>query len=258
MGNCELRPLFGHLGRKELMVNPTQVANLRAAWVLFLKFNIFIAGGINVNSIIISKYALIREGLRSILSRYNNMKINLASESVKETVVLIKEDEIDMVFLDLNEGNKEELLLIKELKESGVRSKFVILDFNNNKKLFVEAIRCGVEGYILGKSSEMEILHIIEEINRGKKYYDACFIDSIINENDAEPGGLSELTAREKEILCEIGKGMSNGMISKKFFISENTVKKHVNHIFDKLNMKDRTQAALYAIRCGLVKRDAS
>lgn len=211
-----------------------------------------------MNSIIISKYALIREGLRSILSRYNNMKINLASESVKEAVALIKEDEIDMVFLDLHEGNEKELLLIKELKECGVRSKFVILDFNNNKKLFIEAIKCGVEGYILGKSSETEILQIIEQICRGKKYYDACFVDSMINENNVEPEAIAELTAREKEILCEIGRGMSNASISEKLYISENTVKKHINHIFDKLNIRDRTQVALYANRCGLVSRNAS
>lgn len=211
-----------------------------------------------MRDIIISNYALIREGLYSILSRYNNMKISLAAESLKEAVRIIKESEIDMVFLDLNENNENELSFIKEMKESGVRSKFVILDFNNNKKLFVEAIRCGVEGYILGKSSETEILHIIEQIYRGKKYYDACFIDSMINEKDVKPEAITELTAREKEILCEIGKGMSNSGISQKFFISENTVKKHINHIFDKLNIKDRTQAALYANRCGLVSRNAS
>jgi DNA-binding NarL/FixJ family response regulator len=104
----------------------------------------------------------------------------------------------------------------------------------------------------------MEILHVIDQIHRGKKYYDACFIDSMINENDVEPEAINELTAREKEILCEIGKGMSNSKISEKFFISENTVKKHINHIFDKLNIKDRTQAALYVNGCKIVSKNAS
>jgi len=211
-----------------------------------------------MRGIIISSYALIREGLSSILSRCNVIKVNLLTETVKETINTIIEEEIDIVFIDLHEKNYEDLLLIKRMKENGVKSKFVILDFNNKKEFFVEAIKCGVEGYILGSSNESEILHVIDQIKRGKKYYDACFIDSMINENEIEPEAVNELTAREKEVLYEIGKGMSNCKISEKFFISENTVKKHINHIFDKLNIKDRTQAALYANGCEIFNKSAS
>lgn len=212
-----------------------------------------------MRGIIVSNYALIREGLCSIISKHKDLKISLATEILKEAIPIIKDGGIDIVFLDLHESNEDELLLIKKMKESGIKSKFVVLDFNNNKELFVKAIRCGVEGYILGKSNEVDILDIIDQIHRGKKYYDACFIDSMINdEDDIEPEAIMELTAREKEVLCEIGKGMNNFNISKKFYISENTVKKHINHIFDKLNIKDRTKAALYANRCGLVSENAS
>lgn len=211
-----------------------------------------------MKAIIISNYALIREGLYSILSKHNNVKIKFTAETLKEAITLIKENEIDMVFLDLHEDNKEELQLIKEMKECRIKSRFVILDFNNNKNIFIKAIKCGVEGYILGKSNEMEISHIIDQINRGKKYYDACFIDSMINENNLKSEAITQLTSREKEILCEIGKGMNNHNISEKFFISEHTVKKHINHIFDKLNIKDRTQAALYANECGIISKSAS
>jgi two-component system nitrate/nitrite response regulator NarL len=89
-----------------------------------------------------------------------------------------------------------------------------------------------------------------------KKYFDSYFIDSMINDDDPEPDGLEQLTAREREILCEIGRGMNNRMISEKFCISEHTVKKHINHIFDKLNIRDRTQAALFANNCGILSRD--
>jgi DNA-binding NarL/FixJ family response regulator len=210
-----------------------------------------------MKAVIISNYALIREGLCSIVSKYNNMNIELVSESIEKSITTIKEGVIDMVFLDLHEQNETELALIKEIKEARVKSKFVILDFNNNKDLFVKAIRCGVDGYILAKSNEVEILHIIEQISRGKKYFDAYFIDTMINDDNVEPDGVDELTPREREILCEIGKGMSNRKISEKFFISEHTVKKHINHIFDKLNIRDRTRAALYANKCGMMNNYA-
>lgn len=207
---------------------------------------------------IISNYALIREGLSSIVLKYEKAYIKFVSETVEEASELIKKDEIDIVFVDLHELNSNELLLIKELKDLDVKSKFIVLDFNNNKDLFVKAIKCGIEGYILAKSNETEILHIIEQISKGKKYFDAYFIDSMINETNIGPEGITQLTTREREILCEIGKGLSNRKISEKFFISEHTVKKHINHIFDKLNMRDRTQVALYANRCGIINNNAS
>ena len=206
-----------------------------------------------MKAVIISNYDLIRDGMYSIISKCNNMNIKLVTETIKDAMSLIKKGEIDIIFLDLHEQNEEELQFIKEIKGCGVRCKFVILDFNSNKELFVKAIRCSVEGYILGKSNKDEILHIIEQICRGKKYFDSYFIDSLINEDDVESRAIEQLTPREKEILCEIGRGMSNRKISEKFCISENTVKKHINHIFDKLNTKDRTQAALYANKCGIV-----
>jgi len=185
------------------------------------------------------------------------MKVSLAVESLKDAYSLINKEYIEFIFFDLNNHNQQELMMIKEIKDCRIKSKFIIIDFNSNKEFFVKAIKYGVEGYILGKSSELEILHIIEQIYKGKKYFDAYFIDSMINEDNSEPEDITQLTPREREILCEIGKGMSNKMISEKFYISEHTVKKHINHIFEKLNITDRTHAALFANRCGIMERSA-
>lgn len=217
-----------------------------------------IIGVICMKSVIISNCVLVREGLHSIIGKYNNMEIKFLSETLGKAIPLIKKENIDIVFLDLHEDNEDELILIKKIKDQGIQIKFIILDFNSNKELFVKAIKFGVEGYILGNSDEIEILHIIDQIYKGKKYYDAYFIDIMINENCVKTEAVSQLTPREKEILCEIGKGMNNREISKEFFISEHTVKKHINHIFEKLNIGDRTQVALYANRCGIINENAS
>lgn len=208
--------------------------------------------------IIISNYALIREGIYSIMSRYNRVDIMLVTETIKQSISLIKSSKIDIILIDLHEQNKDELFLIKQLKECGVKSKFIILDFNKDENIFVKAIRCGVEGYILGKSDEKEIIYIIEQIYKGKKYFDSYFVDCMVRENTVEPKMVEQLTVREKEILCEIGKGMSNREISEKFCISENTVKKHNNHIFDKLNIRDRTQLALYVNKWGMIDSETN
>lgn len=210
-----------------------------------------------MKSAIVSNYDLIREGLSSIIAKFDNMKVGFTAESIGQVTLKVIENDIDIVFMDLHERNSEELSYVREIKRKGSGCKFVIIDFNNNRELFVNAIKSGVEGYILGKSNEEEILHIIGQIVKGKKYFDAYFIDSMLNEDAAEPESLCQLTAREKEILCEIGRGMNNRNISEKLHISEHTVKKHINHIFDKLNIKDRTQAALFANSCGAVDRSA-
>lgn len=207
---------------------------------------------------IISNYALIREGLSSIISKIKVAEIKFVAETLKDVMIAIKKDTVDIIIIDLHENNSDELYLIEDMKDEGIKSKVLICDFNKNKDLFIKSIKCGVEGYILAKSNEEEIIHIINQINEGKKYFDAYFIDSMINRNSIAPEGITQLTIREKEILCEIGKGLSNRNISEKFFISEHTVKKHIKHIFDKLNMRDRTQVALYANRCGIIDNNAS
>lgn len=124
---------------------------------------------------IISNYELIRKGLFSIITRCSNMKINISVETLNEAILLIEEEKIDIVFLHLYKYNKDELVLIKEMKEGGILTRFIILDFDGNKNFFLKAIECGVEGYILGESNEIEILHAINQIYKGKKYYDDYF-----------------------------------------------------------------------------------
>lgn len=208
--------------------------------------------------IIVSSYPLIREGIYSIISRSNNIDVMFMTETVKEAIYSIKENKIDIILLDLHEQNKDELMLIKEMKECGVKSKFIVLDFNTDNDVFVKAIRCGVEGYMLGRVEETEFLYILDKVHKGKKHFDSHFIDCIIKEDSVEPRSVEQLTIREKEVLCEIGRGMTNYQISQKFCISQNTVKKHINHIFDKLNIRDRTQVALYANKCGMIDSNAS
>jgi len=135
-----------------------------------------IIGGFYMKLAIVSNYELIRKGLFSIITRCNNMKINLSVETLNEAIPLIEKEEIDVVFLHLYENNKDELMLIKEMKERGILTRFIILDFDGNKEFFLKAIKCGVEGYILGESNEIEILHAINQIYKGKKHYSDYFV----------------------------------------------------------------------------------
>jgi two-component system nitrate/nitrite response regulator NarL len=211
--------------------------------------------------IVTSNYAVIREGIVAIISKiskilsYEELEIMLVSETINEAMFMIKGNLADLVLIDINKDNEKELDLIGTIKNSGVSTKLVIFDFYGSNECFIKALKYGVHGYIFGKSDEEEILYAIDQIYKGKKYYDSYFVDSMINEKVEPKCKLDMLTVREKEILFEIAKGLSNRKISEKFFITEHTVKKHINHIFDKLNINDRTEAALYVNKFEIVSK---
>lgn len=199
----------------------------------------------NMKIIIVSKYPIIREGIIAILSKNKNMNIQFACRSIEEALAFMKGNLVDFILLDIHKENKMELDLINDIKASEINTKWMILDFYEDEWLFIKALKYGVNGYILGRSTEEEILYAMNQVIQGKKYFDSYFIDFVIKDSDYE-NKLGLLTIREKQILAEISNGLSNQKIANKFCITQNTVKKHISHIFEKLSLNDRTEVALY------------
>jgi two-component system, NarL family, response regulator len=205
--------------------------------------------------IVISNYSLIREGILSIISKQEDISIQFVGQTIKEAIFLIKGNMNDVILLDIHKENMDELSLITELRDSGVKVKLMVLDFYGDNEIFIKALKNGVQGYILGSSGEEEILYAIVQVYKGKKYFDSYFIDNMVNEKRNLPCQLELLTAREREIISEIAKGLSNKRIAEKFLITEYTVKKHVNHIFQKLKINNRTEIALFASKYEIVNK---
>jgi two-component system nitrate/nitrite response regulator NarL len=113
-----------------------------------------------------------------------------------------------------------------------------------------------VEGYVLKEALPEELLNAIRLVSKGRRYYDPEILDSIMSHRESDP--LERLTARELEILASLAEGLSNKAIAERHYISENTVKKHIVNILDKMEFQDRTQAALYAFSRGLGKRSCA
>lgn len=199
----------------------------------------------NMKIIIVSKYSIIREGIIAILSKNKNMSIQFVCRSIEEALAFMKGNLVDFILLDIHKENKMELDLINDIKASEINTKWIILDFYEDEWLFIKALKYGVNGYILGRSTEEEILYAMNQVIQGKKYFDSYFIDFVMKDSDYE-NKLGLLTIREKQILAEISNGLSNQKIANKFCITQNTVKKHISHIFEKLSLNDRTEVALY------------
>ena len=196
--------------------------------------------------IVISNQTIIREGIVAIISKHDSVSVEFVGQRIEEVIPVIKADIAEVMLLDINKDNEKEINVIENLRELGLNTKILVVDFYGDKNLFIKSLKCGVKGYILGKSTEEEIMYAIEQVNKGKKYFDSYFVDNMINENNELPNRLELLTVREREILVQVASGLSNGRISEKFSITEFTVKKHITHIFEKLGISDRSEVAGY------------
>ncbi len=195
--------------------------------------------------IIVDDHPLVRQGLSSVLAMETGIELIGESTNVKEAIDMIKVRKPDLVLVDLKLGRECGLEIVSEIKKQRINIKFIVLTSSASYEDFVMAEECGVDGYVLKEALPEELLYVIRLVARGRRYYDPQLLEYKILQ---EENNFSErLTTREQEVLKELGKGLSNRQIAGKLYITEHTVKKHVSQILAKLNLNDRTQAALYA-----------
>lgn len=204
--------------------------------------------------VIIDDHTLIRKGVSMVLSMEKDFEIVGEASDLKGGLKLINEVKPDLALIDLRLGNDNGLDLIGKVDKSKLNCKLVILTTSSEEEDFKSAEAKGVDGYILKDALPEEIIYAIRLIIRGRRYYDPAVIENVMKAQDEIAVTIEELTSREKDVLIALGKGLSNMEIARQLFITEHTVKKHVSQIFSKLDLVDRTQAALYAVSKGLVK----
>lgn len=195
--------------------------------------------------IIVDDHPLVRQGLSSVLTMESDIELVGESAHVKEALEMIQQSKPDLALIDLRLGRECGLEIIAAAKKQDASTKFIVLTSSASIEDFIAAEEYGAEGYVLKEALPEELLYAIRLVNRGRKYYDPELLEYKLKQNENSCGG--QLTEREGEVLRELGNGLNNRQIAEKLFITENTVKKHVGQILSKLNLNDRTQAALYA-----------
>lgn len=196
-----------------------------------------------MNILVVDDHPLVRKGISSTLSCDENISAVFEASCIDEALTLINSKKPNLAIVDLNLGKEDGLEIIRRSKVKGTTTKFVIFTSSIKREDFIRSEEEGVDGYLLKDAFSEDILYAIHSVLRGRK-----FIDPEITKYQVESelaNGFTELTPREYDVLVEIGKGLSNGEIAKKLFISEHTVKKHVSSILLKLQLNHRTQAAL-------------
>lgn len=206
-----------------------------------------------IKVLIVDDQSLIREGLSMMLSLYDEIFLVGEASNGKEALDILGKSEVDLVLMDIRMPVIDGVEATKIIKEKYPHVKILILTTFKEDEYIFEGLINGADGYLLKDISSEELVRAIETVYKGNVLLQpevAKKIMGALNDKKAQKDNkkdlLKELTKREYEIAILIGEGKSNKEISEILCITEGTVKNHITNILDKLNLKDRTQLALY------------
>lgn len=209
-----------------------------------------------IKVMIADDHKMIREGIKQLLELNENISVVAMASDGEECLSFLKDWLPDVLLLDINMPNKNGLEVLKEIKDQDLDVKVIILTVHNEVDYLLRAVEIGVDGYILKDSGSAELINAIMMVMNGESYIQPDMIPMlnskmVIRNSDKEK--IKNLTKRELEVLILVSEGMFNKEIADKLAISERTVKNHISNIFKKIDVADRTQAAVFAIKNSLI-----
>ena len=207
-------------------------------------------------------------GIRELINLENDYEVIANAGNVNVALSLIKKYQPDIVLMDMNMPDIDGITAISEIEKLNLTTKVIALTGYDDADLIFRAMKIGARGYILKTMASAQLIHALDEVSQGKiylpnvlcskffEYFQNFENNEKLNAKEDEENLLNYLTNREEEVLGLLTQGVTYKGVAKKLFISETTVKTHVNNIFQKLQVNDRTQAVLYAIKKGFMTRN--
>ena len=210
-----------------------------------------------IKIMITDDHSMIREGLKNLLELDGDIEVIAEAVDGEDCLDKLLTVTPDVLLLDINMPKMNGLEVLKKLKERKSKVKVLVLTVHNETEYLMKAVEIGINGYVLKDSESAELKKAICAINDGENYIQPSLIPSLnskmIEKNEDEIM-IESLTKRELQVLKELAIGKFNRDIAKEMEISERTVKNHISSIFKKLDVTDRTQAAVFAIKNDLIK----
>ncbi len=211
--------------------------------------------------VVCDDHPVVRQGLRSFLEAQGFAVVGEAGDGA-EAVKVVAEQRPDVLLTDLVMAGVDGIEAIRRIREAGEPVGILVLTSFGGADQVIPAIRAGADGYLLKDAGPATLARAIEAVRRGEPMLApeaAAVVMAKVAGHDAPapPGptdpAVNRLTAREREVLVGLGRGLTNRQLADELYVSEKTVKTHVSNVLAKLRVHDRTQAALYAVRVGLV-----
>ena len=207
-------------------------------------------------------HALFREGLRSLLEDQDDVEIVGEAEDGLEAIRLVSQLNPGIVLMDINmpvvNGVEATRTILRENKQVDI----IILTMYPQDEHVFEALKAGAKAYLLKDTRSRKLLEVIRSVSKGQAVIDAEMTARLLNEfrrlsdqNEPKPARIEELTDQERKILTFVADGASNKDIALELNLSERTIKNYLSVIFQKLQVNNRTEAAIRAMKDGLVDR---
>ena len=208
--------------------------------------------------LLVDDQAILRQGLQALLNMETDLEIigqaNNGQEALKQIELQVETSTpVDVVLMDLRMPIMDGVAATRAISVQYPHVKVLVLTTFNDDQLVQQAIQAGAVGYLLKDTPSEEVAQAIRSIHRGYVQFGPGIFEKMKSQVTATPqpmlpSGFNELTPREREVLTLIGKGASNREIAQILFLSEGTVKNYVTNILSRLNLRDRTQAAIIAV----------
>jgi DNA-binding NarL/FixJ family response regulator len=208
-----------------------------------------------ITILIVDDQNLIRQGLKALLELESDMKIVGEAENGQIAINLVRELQPNVILMDIRMPIMDGVAATKEINNQFPHCKILILTTFDDDEYVKAALQNGAIGYLLKDTPSEELAVAIRAVNKGYSQLGPGIVKKLITQFPANSpqnltsvsANLAELTPREKEVLRLIAIGNNNREIAQKLYISEGTVKNHITNILNRLNLRDRTQAAILA-----------
>ena len=211
-----------------------------------------------IRVVIADDHAVVREGLRSFLGIQDDIEIVAEASDGEEAVRQVEVNAPDVVVMDLVMPRVEGVEAIRRIRTASPDVKIIVLTSFADDEKMLAAVRAGATGYLLKDAKPQELSDAIRAANRGEALVHPAVAARLMQEVAArdKPSPADALTPRELEVLRLMVRGLPNKQIARELEIAEKTVKTHVSNILRKLDLQDRTQAVVYALRERIVDID--
>ncbi len=207
---------------------------------------------------IVDDHPIVRAGMRTVLETASDVRVVAEGESGAEALRMVSRHSPDVLILDVNLPDLNGVEVTRRLRDRGATTAILILTVHDDRQTIFGLLESGATGYVLKEEALETLVSAVRAAAQGESWLSPAVARQVVHRalNDPSPSPEPEpspLTPRETEVLCLLAQGLDNGAIAERLVVTKRTIQNHVSTIYSKLNVDSRTQAALYAIRRGLV-----
>ena len=212
-----------------------------------------------IRVLIVDDHQVVRQGLRTFLELHQDIVVVGEAGDGITAVEMVRQLEPDVVLMDLVMPRLDGIAATRELKSKGLPAKVIALTSFTEDDKVIPAIQAGASSYLLKDVAPDELVEAIRAVHRGEARLHPDIAHKLMEQvvHQASPAStppVEHLTEREREVIRLVAQGRSNAEIAQALTISDKTVKTHISNVLSKLDLQDRTQLAIYAIKHGLVE----